>query len=125
MFAIVRHRTQGNTLGNRHFLPGMTGMSPGNHHCAGSIRGVRIKEDFCAMWLTIGYIPRVLLSLPDRSSFLSLHPEGDKRGKHTNRHTFVDLKTRRGSHPRVSPFLSLTGMQRAPRCEREMLHGRT
>ena len=56
--------------------------------------------------------------------FSPLEPEGSAREEYNNCNTLRSRKRERGSHPRVSPFLSLVAVQGAPQRERELMHRR-
>ena len=62
--------------------------------------------------------------LSDLFPFSPLEPEGSKREEYNNCNTLGSWKKGRGSHPRVSPFLSLVDVQGAPQRERELMHRR-
>ena len=94
-----------------HFLITMCRMYTRDDTPFGIKPGVKKGEISAQHTPTIGIIGRKSLGTSDHLIVLPCTPEGSKREKHTNLHTFEDLRCTETSHPWVFTVVSLVDLR--------------
>jgi len=110
-------RTLVYTLGIASSRSTMCRMYTPMRNSAGHKPGVRIRYHSAQHSLTNGVLPGFLLRLSDHSIVLPVHPECSAHRSPTNHHTFRIWREDGGSHPWVSPFLSLVTLHAVMRVD--------